>query len=89
MNNNLLIALKKIPTFHCSLAMNSRFVQFPHNLKDKQIGCAWGKKKSLSLLGMLLINCIFSCVSNATMETRTKSLSVWLEDPTALKTCKV
>lgn len=43
--NNLLIALKKVTTFHGSLAMNSRFVQFPHNLKDKQIGCAWGKKK--------------------------------------------
>lgn len=88
--NNLLIALKKVTTFHGSLAMNSRFVQFPHNLKDKQIGCVWGKKKkSLSLLGMLLINCIFSCVSNATMDTRTKSLSAWLEDRTALRTCKV
>lgn len=47
--NNLLIALKKVTTFHGSLAMNSRFVQFPHNLKDKQIGCVWGKKKKKSV----------------------------------------
>lgn len=43
--DNLLIALDKVLTFQDSLAMNSRFVQLPHNLKDKKIRCAWGKKK--------------------------------------------